>query len=63
MSAATSELETMDPRLLTELQKQDAVLAELPEDCEFRCSTAGKPSNCSGRAATRTRRGHAPTGG
>ena len=35
MSAATSELETMDPRLLTELQKQDAVLAELPEDYEF----------------------------
>jgi len=25
----------MDPRLLTELQKQDAVLAELPEDYEF----------------------------
>ena len=35
MSAATSELETMDPRLRTELQKQDAVLAELPEDYEF----------------------------
>jgi len=33
--SATSELEAMDPRLLTELQKQDAVLAELPEDYEF----------------------------
>ena len=35
MARATSELETMDPRLLTELQKQDTVLAELPEDYEF----------------------------
>ena len=35
MPAATSELETTDPRLLTELRKEDALLAELPEDYEF----------------------------
>jgi hypothetical protein len=35
MARTTSELDTMDPRLLTQFQKQDRVLAELPEDYEF----------------------------
>ena len=35
MSVATLEPEAMDPKLLTEIERQEAVLAELPEDYEF----------------------------
>jgi hypothetical protein len=35
MSSATVEIEAMDPKLLTELQRQEAVLADLPEGYEF----------------------------
>lgn len=35
MSLETLEPEAMDPKLLTEIERQDAVLAELPEDYEF----------------------------
>src|SRR5207248_7964986 len=35
MSSATLESETMDPKLLTEIERQEAVLAELPEDYQF----------------------------
>ena len=35
MSVETLEDEAMDPKLLTEVQRQEAVLAELPEDYEF----------------------------
>jgi len=35
MSSATVEVESMDPKLLTELQRQEAVLADLPEGYEF----------------------------
>jgi len=35
MSPATLEPEAMDTKLLTEIERQEAVLAELPEDYEF----------------------------
>ena len=35
MSPATLEVETMDPKLLTEIQRQEAALADLPEEYEF----------------------------
>ncbi len=35
MSIATLEPQTMDPKLLTEIERQESVLAELPEDYEF----------------------------
>ncbi|HVS35151.1 MAG TPA: hypothetical protein VMS17_06180 [Gemmataceae bacterium] len=35
MSSTTLEPEAMDPKLLTEIERQEAVLAELPEDYEF----------------------------
>lgn len=35
MSSATLEPEAMDPKLLTEVERQEAVLADLPEDYEF----------------------------
>ncbi|MBI1916467.1 MAG: ATP-binding protein [Planctomycetes bacterium] len=35
MSVETLEPEAMDPKLLTEVERQEAVLAELPEDYEF----------------------------
>jgi hypothetical protein len=35
MSVETLEPVAMDPKLLTEVERQEAVLAELPEDYEF----------------------------
>ena len=35
MSSATLEVEAMDPKILTELQRQEAALADLPEGYEF----------------------------
>src|SRR6516225_612458 len=35
MSIQTLEPEAMDTKLLTEIERQEAVLAELPEDYEF----------------------------
>jgi hypothetical protein len=35
MSVETLEPEAMDPKLLTEVERQERVLAELPEDYEF----------------------------
>jgi hypothetical protein len=35
MSVETLEPEAMDPKLLTEVERQEAVLADLPEDYEF----------------------------
>ena len=35
MSRATLEVEAMDPKLLTEIQRQEAALADLPEKYEF----------------------------
>src|ERR1700738_5174956 len=35
VSSATLESEAMDSQLLTEIERQEAVLAELPEDYEF----------------------------
>ena len=35
MSSATMEVEAMDPKILTELQRQGAALADLPEGYEF----------------------------
>src|SRR5712692_8755725 len=35
MSVETLEPQAMNPKLLTEVQRQEAVLAELPEDYEF----------------------------
>src|SRR5215472_2158363 len=35
MSSATLEPKAMDPKLLTEVERQEAVLADLPEDYQF----------------------------
>ena len=35
MTSATLGPEAMDPKLVTEIERQEAVLAELPEDYEF----------------------------
>src|SRR5260370_42704309 len=35
MSVETLEPQAMDPKLLTEVERQEAVLVELPEDYEF----------------------------
>jgi hypothetical protein len=35
MSTATLEVDTMDPKLLTEIQRQEVALADLPEEYEF----------------------------
>src|SRR5438552_17255102 len=35
MSVETLEPQAMDPKLLTEVERQESVLAELPEDYEF----------------------------
>ena len=35
MPSATLEPDAVNPKLLTEIERQEAVLAELPEDYEF----------------------------
>ena len=54
MSSATMEVEAMDPKILTELQRQEAASLICPMGTSSRSSMVGGPSSRSGRAVTRT---------